>query len=81
VEMWSVSAITLFSLTGRVSCFLLTFNPDTHFGFVSLVTHACDVPPSFESRAGGATQAHDGIFSLQPLLDRRPECPINVVFE
>jgi hypothetical protein len=42
--MWSVSAITLFSLTRRVSCFLLTFNADTHFGCVSLVTHACDVP-------------------------------------
>jgi hypothetical protein len=44
VEMWSVSAITLFSLTRHVSCFLLTFNADTHFGSVSLVTHACDVP-------------------------------------
>ena len=44
MEMWSVSAITLFSLTRRVSCFLLTFNADTHFGSVSLVTHACDVP-------------------------------------
>ena len=42
MEMWSVSAITLFSLTRRVSCFLL-FNADTHFGSVSLVTHACDV--------------------------------------
>jgi hypothetical protein len=44
VEMWSVSAITGFSLARRVSCFLLTFNADTHFGFVSPVTHACDVP-------------------------------------
>jgi hypothetical protein len=44
VEMWSVSAITLFSFTRRVSYFLLTFNWDTHFRSVSLVTHACDVP-------------------------------------
>ena len=44
MEMWSVSAITLFSLTRCVSCFLLTFNADTHFGFVSPVTDACDVP-------------------------------------
>jgi hypothetical protein len=64
VAMWSVSAITLFSLTRRVSCFLLTFNADTHFGFVSPVTHACDVPRFVRLSAGGATQAYDGIFSL-----------------
>ena len=81
MEMWSVSAITLFSLTRRVSCFLLTFNADTHLGCVSLVTHACDVPRFVRRFCGRATQAHDGHLQSVALLDRRPECPINVGFE
>ncbi len=70
MEMWSVSAITLFSLTRRVGCFLLTFNADTHFGSVSLVTRACDVPRFVRRSCRGATQAHDG--HLQCVAFARP---------
>jgi hypothetical protein len=64
VEMWSVSAITLFSLTRRVGCLLLAFNADTHFGSVSIVTHACDVPASFGAPAAAQLKPTKGIFSL-----------------
>ena len=81
MEMWSVSAITLFSLTRRVGCFLLAFNADTHFGSVSLVTRACDVPRFIRRSCRGATQAHDGHLQSVAFARPQPECQINVGFE
>jgi hypothetical protein len=77
VEMWSVSAITLFSLTRRVSCFLLTFNADTHFGCVSLVTHGCDVPRFVQL---SCRRRNSSPRRASSVCSRRPECQINVGF-
>jgi hypothetical protein len=81
VEMWSVSAITLFSLTRRVGCLLLAFNADTHFGSVSLVTHACDVPRFIRRSAARNSSPRRASSVCSLWLDRRPECQINVGFE
>ncbi len=59
-----MSAITLFSLTRRVGCLLLEFNADTHFGSVSLVTRACDVPPLHSGLRRAQLKPTTGIISL-----------------